>query len=145
MNDSSSRCHESMSATTITPSLRHWYGASIADFVATNSDKVLGQLTKNCSFRLLPTQRDAWLAQIELLRVQINGLPGAIYFEFNIPRMGRRIDVVLLTGPCIFVIEFKVGEKLFDRSASDQVWDYALDLKNFHEASHQAAIVPVLV
>jgi hypothetical protein len=59
--------------------------------------------------------------------------------------MGRRIDVVLLIGPVVFVIEFKVGEKTFDRAAIDQVWDYALDLKNFHEASHAVSIVPILI
>ena len=59
--------------------------------------------------------------------------------------MGRRIDTVLVIGPVVFAIEFKVGEKTFDRSAIDQVWDYGLDLKNFHEASHDVSIVPVLV
>jgi len=65
--------------------------------------------------------------------------------EFNIPRMGRRIDAVLVVGPVVFVIEFKVGESNFERAATDQVWDYALDLKNFHEASHSASIVPILI
>ena len=59
--------------------------------------------------------------------------------------MGRRIDVVLVIGPVVFAIEFKVGEKTFDRSAIDQVWDYGLDLKNFHEASHNASIIPILI
>lgn len=59
--------------------------------------------------------------------------------------MGRRIDAVLLIGPVVFVVEFKVGEKQFERSAVDQVWDYALDLKNFHEASHGVSIVPMLL
>jgi hypothetical protein len=59
--------------------------------------------------------------------------------------MGRRIDAVLLVGPVVFVVEFKVGEKRFDRAAIDQVWDYALDLKNFHEASHAASLVPILI
>jgi Schlafen group 3, DNA/RNA helicase domain len=134
-----------MSRPPINPSLRYWYGASIQDFLAADTDKVLAELTKNCTFSLLPTQRDAWLAQIEMLRDQIKGLAGGIFLEFNIPRMGRRIDVVLLIGACIFVVEFKVGEKLFDPSAVNQVWDYALDLKNFHQASHDAAIVPILV
>jgi hypothetical protein len=55
--------------------------------------------------------------------------------------MGRRIDVVLLLPAAIVVLEFKVGERLFERSAIDQVWDYALDLKNFHTASHAPAII----
>lgn len=126
-------------------SLRYWYGASIGKFLTTNSDAVLGQLTTNCWFSLLPTQRDAWLAQIELLRGQLYGLAGAVFFEFNIPRMGRRIDVVLLIGPVVFALEFKIGEKSFDRLAIEQVWDYALDLKNFHEASHEVTIVPILI
>lgn len=126
-------------------SLRAWYGASIADFLKTPPDAVLGRLATNCDFDLIPPQRIAWLAQIELLRAKLNGVSGTIFFEFNIPRMGRRIDVVLVIGPVVFAIEFKVGEKTFDRAAIDQVWDYALDLKNFHEASHEVSIVPILV
>jgi hypothetical protein len=126
-------------------SLRFWYGGSIAEFLDASSEAVLGQLALNCDFALIPTQRDAWLAQIEFLRSQLEGLIGSVFFEFNIPRMGRRIDVVLVIGAVVFAIEFKVGEKTFDRSAIEQVWDYGLDLKNFHEASHEASILPILV
>jgi hypothetical protein len=126
-------------------SLRFWYGAPVSDFLATAPDAVLGRLAKNGEFALIPTQRDAWIAQIEFLRSQLEGLSGSIFFEFNIPRMGRRIDVVLIVGAVVFAIEFKVGEKAFDRLAIDQVWDYGLDLKNFHEASHAASIVPFLI
>ncbi len=124
---------------------RAWYGAQISEFLKTKPDLVLGELAKNTDFALLPTQRDAWIGQIDILQTYLEGLPGAIYLEFNIPRMGRRIDTVLLIGPIVFVIEFKIGEATFDRSAVEQVWDYALDLKNFHKASHDAPIVPILV
>src|SRR6266496_1971941 len=126
-------------------SLRFWYGASIAEFVESNAEKIVGQLTLNSSFDIDRTQAVAWLAQIDFLQAEVNGFTGSIFFEFNIPRMGRRIDVVLVSGPVVFAIEFKVGEKVFDRSAIDQVWDYGLDLKNFHEASHDASIVPILI
>jgi len=126
-------------------SLRFWYGASIAEFVTTSAEKIIGQLTLNSSFDVDRSQAAAWLAQIDLLQAEVKGFTGSIFFEFNIPRMGRRIDVVLVIGPVIFAVEFKVGEKTFDRSAIDQVWDYGLDLKNFHEASHEAAIVPILI
>src|SRR6266576_89839 len=126
-------------------SLRFWYGASIAEFVSTSAEKIIGQLTLNSSFDVDRTQTTAWLAQIDLLQAEVKGFTGSIFFEFNIPRMGRRIDVVFVNGPVIFAIEFKVGEKAFDRSAIDQVWDYGLDLKNFHEASHAASIIPILV
>src|SRR5438105_4360398 len=126
-------------------SLRFWYGASVAEFVGTSAEKIVGQLTLNSSFDIDRTQAAAWLAEIEFLQSKLSGLAGSIFFEFNIPRMGRRIDVVLVIGPVIFAVEFKVGEKVFDRSAIDQVWDYGLDLKNFHEASHDASIIPILI
>jgi hypothetical protein len=127
------------------PALRAWYGASIPDFLQTPLETVIGRLTANGDFALLPTQRDAWIVQLRVLAASLKGLSGSLFLEFNIPRMGRRIDVVVLVGPVVFVMEFKVGESRFDRAALDQVWDYALDLKNFHEASHAASIVPILV
>jgi hypothetical protein len=126
-------------------SSRSWYSASITDFMQAQPDTIVGRLARNNDFALLPTQKDAWLAQIGLLQTCLIGLTGSLFFEFNIPRMGRRIDVVLLIGPVVFVIEFKVGESSFERAAVDQVWDYALDLKNFHEASHFVSIVPILI
>jgi hypothetical protein len=133
-------------ATTATgSSLRFWYGASISDFVVADPDAILGQLAKNCQFALMPTQRNAWRIQIEFLRQELRGLIGSIFLEFNIPRMGRRIDLVLVVGSVVFAVEFKVGESTLDRAAMEQVWDYALDLKNFHKASHHVAIVPILI
>jgi Uncharacterized conserved protein (DUF2075) len=126
-------------------SSRAWYGASIAEFLQTQPDTILGQLVRNSAFSLLPTQKDAWLTQIDLLQDRLVGLSGSLFLEFDIPRMGRRIDAVLLIGPVVFVIEFKVGESVFERAAMDQVWDYALDLKNFHQASHSVSIVPILI
>jgi hypothetical protein len=126
-------------------SLRFWYGTSIAEFAGASAEKIVGQLTLNSSFDIDRSQAAAWLTEIEFLQSKVNDLAGSIFFEFNIPRMGRRIDVVLIIGPVIFAIEFKVGEKTFDRSAIDQVWDYGLDLKNFHEASHDASIIPILI
>lgn len=91
------------------------------------------------------TQRDAWLGQIRILKASLEEYEGTIYFEYSIPRMGERIDVVLLIGPAIFVLEFKVGETEFTTHALDQVCDYALDLKNFHETSHERYVAPILI
>jgi len=124
---------------------RAWYEASIAEFLQTQPDTIVGRLTKNSDFALLPAQKDAWLAEIDLLQAHLVGLTGSLFLEFNIPRMGRRIDTVLLIGAVVFVIEFKVGESEFEQTAIDQVWDYALDLKNFHEASHSVTLVPILI
>jgi hypothetical protein len=125
--------------------LRAWYAASIAEFLQTSADAIFGHLAKNSDFDITPTQRNAWIEQIEFLQAKLQQLTGQLFLEFNIPRMGRRIDVVLLIGPIVFVVEFKVGEEQFDRAAIEQVWDYALDLKNFHEASHHASLIPILI
>ena len=136
---------ESPRNATSAPVSRAWYGAPISEFLQTAPETVLGHLTANSDFAVEPAQRDAWVAQFKVLEASLKGLTGSLFLEFNIPRMGRRIDAVVLVGPVVFVVEFKVGESTFDRAALDQVWDYALDLKNFHEASHAASIVPVLV
>src|SRR5215472_15206887 len=60
-------------------------------------------------------------------------------------RHRRRIDVVLLIGGIVYVVEYKIGAEVHERYAIDQVTDYALDLKNFHEASHCKYVVPILV
>ena len=70
---------------------------------------------------------------------------GQIYFEYSIPRIGHRIDVLLVIDSVIFILEFKVGEKTYTSYAIDQVTDYALDLKNFHETSQNKFIAPILI
>lgn len=124
---------------------RAYYSNSIDAFLVTAPETILGVLTHNSDFAVGLEQRDAWLAEIRILQGALAGFTGAIYFEYSIPRMGRRIDVVLLIGPVIFVLEFKHGEKEFTAGALDQVSDYALDLKNFHETSHEQFIAPVLI
>jgi predicted metalloenzyme YecM len=124
---------------------REYYSDSITNFIKTKPNEILGIFTRNNDFPFKRTQRDAWLEEIDILQKALFRFEGAIYFEYSIPRMGKRIDVVLLIGPAIFVLEFKIGEKEFLSSAIDQVWDYALDLKNFHESSHIPLIAPVLI
>src|SRR5262245_19663622 len=117
---------------------RYYYGDSVGGFLAADRDTILGALTANHEYPLAPDQRDAWLTQIELLQNTLvpYRASGHIYFEFSIPRLGRRIDVVLVLESVILVLEFKVNASDFTSSATDQVVDYALDLKNFHETSH---------
>ncbi len=124
---------------------REFYSDSISNFLRSSTEEVLGILALNNDFTLIQTQRGAWVSEIEILREALTTYEGSIYFEYSIPRMGRRIDVVILIGPVIFVMEFKVGEGEFTTYAIDQVFDYALDLKNFHDASHQQFIAPVLI
>ncbi len=125
---------------------RDYYSDSIANFRDTSPNEILGILVKGSGgFSVEPTQRDAWLEEIRILKRILSKVQGSIYFEYAIPRMGKRIDVVLLIGSAIFVLEFKVGETDFTSYALNQAWDYALDLKNFHETSHDYFIAPVVI
>lgn len=128
---------------------RGMYSATLHEFYAESPESVLGKLVGGSSGSIELTQRNAWLEQVSILKsVSIpNSLTEAthIYFELTVPRLGRRVDVALIAGHVLFIIEFKVGENTFPRHALDQVWDYALDFKLFHESSHDICILPILV
>ncbi len=124
---------------------RAYYSSSINDFLETSPNEILGELSRSHARTLEQTQLNAWLEEINVLKRVLLNRSGRIYFEYAIPRMGKRIDVVVLIGSVIFVLEFKVGESHFTSSALDQVTDYCLDLKNFHESSYNSFIAPVLV
>lgn len=124
---------------------RYYYANSIQRFIADDESYILGELAKHHDFDLNDLQRNSWQTQIHLLKQWLNDVTGHIAFEYVIPRMGKRIDCVLIIRECVFAIEFKVDAKTYDRNAIDQVVDYALDLKNFHEESHHQRIIPILI
>lgn len=128
---------------------RWMYGDLFCNFLRQSSNEIVGELVTRSPGDVDLTQRNAWLEQIEILRTLLlpeqAGQTAKIYFEYTIPRLGRRVDVILIVGHVLFVLEFKAGETAFNGRALDQVWDYALDLKHFHEASHMLCIVPVLI
>lgn len=124
---------------------RDYYSSSIAQFLDTSTDEILGTLTRNSGFTVEPTQRDSWLEEIAILKTALRNLDGQIYLEYSIPRMGKRIDTVLLIGSALFVLEFKIGEGQFTSYAMNQAYDYAVDLKNFHETSRDIFIAPIVI
>lgn len=126
---------------------RAYYSESIEGFLARSEEDVLGRVVRRAAHDVELTQRDAWREQIRILKSALANYRGRgkVYFEYAIPRLGGRIDAVLLIGHVIFVLEFKVGAKKYERQALDQVCDYALDLKNFHETSHAPVIAPILI
>ena len=127
-------------------SIQAYYSAIVSDFVADDPTRILGVLTEQHRHAVDEDQRWAWQQQILILKDAIAAYPLArIFFELYIPRMGKRADAAFITHNLVFVLEFKVGAREHSSSAYDQVEDYALDLKNFHEGSHAVAIVPVLV
>lgn len=126
---------------------RAYYSSTISEFLNSSDEKIIGKLALNNPFPLEQTQRDAWLEEINILKAVLENYRnnGSVYLEFSIPRMGQRIDALLLIGSVVFVLEFKVGENEYTSYAVDQVMDYALDLKNFHETSHEQYIAPILI
>lgn len=124
---------------------RYYYADEIRNFLKQPVNSILGQLSVRHEFSLQEQQRNAWIAQIQLLQLWLVDIPGTVVFEYKIPRMGRRIDAVVLSGRAVFAIEFKVGAESYDRTAMIQATDYALDLKNFHAHSQFLSVIPVLI
>lgn len=123
------------------------YSSRISDFLKENSESILGKLHENYNGNLQSTQTEAWIDEIKMAKDMLSSIDkdGDIIFEYDIPRLGKRIDLVLLLNGIIFCLEFKVGESSILEKDIDQVLDYALDLKYFHKFSSEAIIAPILI
>ena len=124
------------------------YDNCFEGFICDTDKEVLGILCDHYHGDTRTTTREAWKSEISIMQETLSRFSvkdGRIIFEYDIPRLGKRIDVVLLFRGIIFCIEFKVGESKILEADVDQVLDYALDLKNFHKFSQDKVIVPVLV
>lgn len=127
---------------------RYFYKSSLNEFITSSFDKIFGQIALNDEGDSVAEQKYAWRDEIEILKTTLKPWQldnSEIIFEYSIPRLGKRIDVVLLLKGIVFAIEFKVGQVEYLQSDMEQVMDYALDLKNFHLGSHDRTIVPILV
>lgn len=126
-------------------SRREYYIDSINNFIVADEENVLGQLLIHDEFETSDLQKLAWKAEIQILKRQLEEFSGDVIFEYTIPRMGHRVDTVCIIEGIIFLFEFKVGDNEYKKTTIDQVMDYALDLKYFHEESKRRYIVPICV
>lgn len=125
---------------------RSYYSNTISDFLKDDETRILGQLSLHHNHALEDLQKNAWVKQITILKDTLQTINnGQIYFEFSIPRMGKRVDNVLIINDLIFVLEFKVGDNQYQKHSIEQVVDYCLDLQNFHEGSHHEKLIPLLI
>lgn len=124
------------------------YNSSFKNFMNTDDNSIFGILCERYHGEALTTTREAWKSEISIMKNVISSLTtddGEIIFEYDIPRLGKRVDVVLLLDGIVFCLEFKVGESKILEADVDQVLDYALDLKNFHKFSEDRIIAPILI
>lgn len=126
---------------------RYYYSDSIDRFLTRSMNEIVGELTLASQHDINDETSQSWVEEIMTLREALAPYSGhgSIYFEYNIPRMGRRADVIALIDGIVFVLEYKTAEQKFHRDAMIQAWDYALDLKNFQEGSIDRVLVPILV
>ena len=125
---------------------RAYYSARIREFLDEKPETLLGKLMVSDEFSTTDLQKNAWRKEIDILQDQLRSVEnGDIAFEYTIPRMGHRIDVVCIIRGLIFLLEFKVGDSEYRKSTADQVMDYALDLKYFHELSADRYIIPISI
>ena len=124
------------------------YYSSFKEFSAVDETRVFGILCDNYHGDALTTTREAWKTELTILKHALGPFihrEGQVVLEYDIPRLGKRIDAVLLMDGIVFCLEFKVGETKILEADVDQVLDYALDLKNFHKYSQDKIIVPILI
>ena len=123
-----------------------YYDNTISGFLSTSDETILGRLMISDEFRTTIEQKNSWRSEIEILKRQLRHVPdGSIIFEYTIPRIGDRIDVACIINGIIFALEFKVNSTEYLPADEEQVVDYALDLKYFHEESEKRHIVPMLI
>lgn len=127
--------------------LRSYYSATIAEFLQQSDSEILGIIHANdISAETTIQQSNTWESEITILKDQLRTFSdGRIVFEYTIPRMGKRVDTVVLYRNMVFLLEFKVGDKEYRESTYDQVYDYALDLRNFQKESHKKLLVPIMI
>ena len=126
--------------------LNSYYEDSINKFLCRDIDNIIGIITSNnSSSETKIQQKNTWIQEINILKRELDGLQGKVVFEYTIPRMGKRVDNIILYNNIIFVLEFKCGSEIYHSIDYDQVYDYALDLKNFHKESVDKLIVPILI
>ena len=124
---------------------RSYYTNSIEGFLKEDINSIFGQLARSHQHDLEDLQKNSWTKQIIFLKKALKNFSGNICFEFAIPRMGKRVDNIIIIDDKIFVVEFKVGDDEYSKYAQDQTIDYCLDLLNFHEGSHDKILIPTLV
>ncbi len=125
---------------------RFYYANSILNFLKEDHHSIFGKLAANHQFATEDLQKNTWLVQIDILKRELAIFPeGDILFEYTIPRIGNRVDNIILYRGIVFLLEFKVGDHAYSKVSTDQVTDYALDLRCFHKESHTKFIVPILV
>lgn len=127
--------------------LRSYYSASIKTFLAQSNEEILGTIHANdISAETSIQQSNTWLSEIMILKSQLQDFAsGHIIFEYTIPRMGKRVDTVVLYKNIVFLLEFKCGDTEYRSTTYDQVYDYALDLRNFQKESHNKLLVPIMI
>ena len=125
---------------------RSYFSDYTSNFLTTDESSILGELVRSHTFNLNELQRNSWIKEISILKLSLEDHYNSyICLEYSIPRMGKRADAILLVNNVVVILEFKVGSNTYNGGDLDQVLDYALDLKNFHEQSHDKVILPVLV
>lgn len=127
--------------------LRYYYAADISDFLKQSTAEILGVIHSNdMSAETTIQQSNTWETEVEILKKQLSVLSeGRLIFEYTIPRKGKRVDNVVLYKNIVFLLEFKCGDSEYHSHAYDQVYDYALDLRNFQKESHDKLLVPIMI
>jgi hypothetical protein len=133
-----------------------YYQNTIHGFLNEDPKVVNNEMTTNYAqdgyYQLLGTQSKSWSDSLPIIRTTLENLKQkndsvadwGVLLEYPLYRLRKRIDFVLISQQCIYVVELKVGANEACRADIRQVEEYALDLRDFHKESHSRLICPIL-
>lgn len=131
--------------------MRAWLSLYRDEFLALRPAEIEARLAAAQARRMATTelqQLDAWLDITAILQAAL-AIPEAdgwrVILEYDLLRLDKRIDAVLVTPRAVFVLEFKRGATGFALADRRQADDYAQDLLDFHAGSRAHPLVPILV
>jgi len=139
----------------LAPLMPAFYRASATEFIHTPDSEITGRLALAYAHSGFSSQRTsqtrAWEADLSKLKSALKKVISQdelaadwiVLLEFPIPRKEKRIDVVLLAGDTIMILELKTSSQGID--ADRQAEEYALLLHFFHEPSNRRRIVTFVV
>lgn len=80
------------------PALRYYYSDTISMFLTRSTEEIVGKLTLSSQHDINDETSNSWVEEIVSLKniLETYKERGSIYFEYNIPRMGKRADVILV-------------------------------------------------
>ena len=91
--------------------MNYYYRNSIQNFLNSSIDEAIGVMTRSNEFDATFLQNKSWELQIPILKRALKEFNGEVFFEFSIPRMGKRVDTLVIILHFMFLPTQKTSQE----------------------------------